>query len=77
MFITWILFFDAENLVSQFKIITKLENLENEQMYYLQKIKEVKKDKKKFLNDKELLEQFAREKYYMKKEKEDLYICVK
>ena len=77
MFITWILFFDAENLVSQFKIIKKLENLENEQMYYLQKIKEVKKDKKKFLNDKELLEQFAREKYYMKKEKEDLYICVK
>ncbi len=47
MFIAWILFFDAENLVSQFKIIKKLENFENEQIYYLQKIKEVKKDKKK------------------------------
>ena len=46
-------------------------------MYYLQKIKEVKKDKKELLNDKELLEKFAREKYCMKKEKEDLYICVK
>ena len=71
------LFFDSENLISQYKISKKLESLENEKNYYLQKIEEVKQDREELLNDPELLEKFAREKYYMKKDKEELYVFVK
>ncbi|HOO11266.1 MAG TPA: septum formation initiator family protein, partial [Cyclobacteriaceae bacterium] len=38
------------------------------------KIVEVKKDRKELMTNKELLEKFAREKYLMKKETEDLFI---
>jgi cell division protein FtsB len=39
-------------------------------------IKEVEKDREELLSNNELLEKFAREKYLMKKESEDLYILV-
>jgi cell division protein FtsB len=51
-----------------------LRSLESEKEYYRQKIAEVEKDRKELLTNKELLEKFAREKYLMKKEKEDVFV---
>jgi len=53
---------------------SKLRALESEKEYYLQKIEEVKKDREELLTNKELLEKFARERYLMKKETEDIFI---
>lgn len=53
---------------------TKLGSLENEKEFYLEKIDEVEKDRTELMTNKELLEKFAREKYLMKKETEDIFI---
>lgn len=70
----WMLFVDANNIPNQLKSRVKLLRLENEKEYYLQKIEEVKQDREELLSDPELLEKFAREKYLMRKPKEDVYV---
>jgi cell division protein FtsB len=74
IFIIWMLFIDSNDLYSQFKKRGKLKELEQQKAYYTQMIKEVEKDREELLSNNELLEKFAREKYLMKKESEDLYI---
>jgi len=76
IFIIWMLFIDSNDLYSQFKKRAKLRELEQQKAYYTQMIKEVEKDREELLSNNELLEKFAREKYLMKKESEDLYILV-
>lgn len=76
IFIVWMLFIDSNDLYSQFKKRSKLSELEQQKAYYTQMIKEVEKDREELLSNNELLEKFAREKYLMKKESEDLYILV-
>jgi cell division protein FtsB len=76
VFIVWMLFIDSNDLYSQYKRQKKLDDLERQKAYYSQKIKEVEKDREELLSNEELLEKFAREKYLMKKESEDLYILV-
>ena len=74
IFIIWMLFIDSNDLYSQFQKRGKLKELEQQKAYYTQMIKEVEKDRGELLSNSELLEKFAREKYLMKKESEDLYI---
>jgi len=76
LFIAWMLFLDSNNLISRFQLSSKLRSLENEKEYYEEKIKEVEKDRDELFGDRESLEKFAREKYLMKKESEDIYIVV-
>lgn len=73
-FLVWMLFLDSNDLISRFKLGSKLRTLEKEKQYYQAKIKEVEEDRKELMTNKELLEKFAREKYLMKKEKEDIFI---
>lgn len=73
-FLVWMLFLDSNDLISRLKLGSKLRTLEKEKQYYQAKIKEVEEDRKELLTNKELLEKFAREKYLMKKEKEDIFI---
>lgn len=51
-----------------------MNSLENEKTYYQEKIKEVEQDRNELFGDKESIEKFAREKYLMKKENEDIFI---
>lgn len=73
-FLVWMLFLDSNDLISRFKLGSKLRTLEKEKQYYQAKIKEVEEDRKELMTNKELLEKFAREKYLMKKETEDIFI---
>lgn len=75
-FLLWMLFFDAEDLVTQYRLRQKIKSLMAEQAYYLKQIDKIKKDRAGLANDEDLLEKFAREQYFMKKETEDLYIIV-
>jgi cell division protein FtsB len=56
---------------------SKLSELEEEKVYYQEKIEEVKKEKEELFSDNDKLEKFAREKYLMKKPNEDVYILKK
>jgi len=70
------LFIDSNDLYSQFQKRRKLNDLEREKEYYIQKILEVEKDREELMSNDKLIEKFAREKYLMKKESEDLYVIV-
>lgn len=75
-FLIWMLFIDTNDVFTQMKLRNKLHNLEDEKAYYLEKIDEVREEREELLSNDELLEKFAREKYLMKKESEDLFIVV-
>ena len=67
------LFFDANSLLIHNELNNEINDLEDEKSYYN---KEITKDKKaiKELSTDEGIERLAREKYFMKKENEDIYI---
>lgn len=76
IFFAWMLLLDSNNLVARYKLSAKLRSLEDEKEYYQEKIVEVRKDRSELFGDRESLEKFAREKYLMKKESEDIYVIV-
>ena len=69
-------FFDSNDFFTQYKLSSKINNLESQREYYIERIEEVKKDREELLSNPELLEKFARENYLMKKPTEDIYIIV-
>ncbi len=75
-FLVWMLFLDSNDLVSRFRMTAKLIALEREKAYYQEKIAEVEKDRQELMTNKETLEKFAREKYLMRKETEDVFVIV-
>jgi cell division protein FtsB len=75
-FVVWMLFLDSNDLISRFKMSAKLRSLENEKEFYQEKIAEVQKDRDELFGTRESIEKFAREKYLMKKETEDVFVVV-
>lgn len=75
-FVIWMLFIDTNDFYTQYKLNQKRKSLEAQKEYYLEKISEVKEDRDELFSSDERLEKFAREKYLMKKETEDLFIVV-
>lgn len=72
-FIIWMFFFDENSYLTHRKFDKEIEELESTIQFYKGKIKKDKETIKK-LQDSLELERFAREKYLMKKENEDIYI---
>ena len=75
-FLLWMIFFDANDLYEQWQLRSKRIELEEEKAYYKKRIIEVEQDREALLKDKEKLEEFAREKYYMRKDNEDVYVVI-
>ncbi|UJP66944.1 FtsB family cell division protein [Mongoliitalea daihaiensis] len=75
-FIIWMVFIDSNDIVSQFKLGSKLKELKNQKEFYLERKEKIKADREELMSNYELLEKFARERYYMKKKTEDLYVVV-
>ncbi|MFC3417090.1 FtsB family cell division protein [Algoriphagus hitonicola] len=76
-FLFWMIFIDSNNIVNQFKLSQKLNQLEDQKEFYQDRKLKVQAERQELLNNPELLEKFAREKYFMKKKTEDLYVIVK
>lgn len=74
LFFAWMVFFDRHDVWTQWHLQSTLKNLETDRAYYIEKIKEVREDKKDIEKNKE---KFAREKYFMKRDNEDVFIIVK
>lgn len=77
LFLCWMIFIDSNNLINQFKLSRKLSELEDRKEYYLERKEKIKAEREELMGNPELMEKFAREKYLMKKESEDLYVIVK
>jgi len=67
------LFFDANSLIIHNELNGDISDLEDEKEFYLIEIEKDNKELKKLSND-EGLEKFAREEYYMKRDKEEIFI---
>ena len=73
IFVVWMVFFDANSYLIHSELNKEISDLELEKKYYQ---REIETDKKaiKELSTSDGIEKLAREKYYMKKENEDIYI---
>jgi len=72
--LVWFMFFDQNNLIQQYRYSRQLKDFRAEKEYYLQEIARDSIDLDKLKNNPEELERYAREKYLMKRENEDIYI---
>jgi cell division protein FtsB len=75
-FVIWMIFFDKNDLFSQYEYHQQLDKLKQEQEFYKTETEKVNKDLNELTSDKAKLEKFAREKYLMKKDNEDVFVIV-
>ena len=76
-FVVWMLFFDKNDLYTQFEHRQQLKKLEQERDFYQKETNQVTKDLDELSSNQAKLEKFAREKYLMKKANEDVFVIVK
>jgi len=76
-FAIWMTFFDKNDMLSQYEYRTEVNKLETEKDFYTKEITSVKKDLKELDSNLNTAEKFAREKYFMKKDNEDVFVIVK
>ncbi|WP_232336466.1 FtsB family cell division protein [Mucilaginibacter aquatilis] len=75
-FVVWMLFFDKNDLYTQYEHRQQLTKLEQERDFYTKETAEVAKELDELTSDPKKLEKFAREKYLMKKADEDVFVIV-
>jgi cell division protein FtsB len=73
-FAVWMMFFDRNDVPLQIKRIRELNKLEQSEKNMTMLITNTSKELKLLKTNPETLEKYAREKYLMKKDNEDLYI---
>ena len=73
-FIFWIVFIDDYNLIKQHQLQEDVNALKNQKEFYISEIKSDSIELYKLQNDPTEQERFAREKFLMKKENEDIFI---
>jgi len=76
-FLVWMLFFDKNDLLSQYQYHQQLSKLKTERDFYTKETEKVSKDLSELSSNPAQLEKFAREKYLMKKDNEDVFVIVK
>ena len=72
-FIVWMLFLDNYSYLDHRILNTEIDELEDNKEYYQGEIERDQKSINQLKNDSQI-EKYAREKYYMKKDSEDIYI---
>jgi cell division protein FtsB len=74
-FTVWILFFDARDFItSHFRERNELQRLQRSKKYYEQQIDAAKQELEQLKTNPAVLEKYAREKYLMKRDNEDLFL---
>ncbi len=76
-FVVWMIFFDSDNLLQQMKLNKKIQHLEQKKKFYQEEINKNQNAIKALTYDTAQLEKFAREKYFMKKDNEDIYVIIR
>ena len=72
-FAVWMLFLDNTSYLDHRVLNKELDELENNKEYYQEEIKKDEENIKRLKNP-DQIEKYAREKYYMKRDSEDIYI---
>lgn len=74
LFAVWMCFFDQRDIFNTLEQKQKLKSLETKKHYYETEIEKAKQDLDNLQNSPAALEKFARERYLMKKDGEDIFI---
>ena len=72
-FIVWMLFLDNYSYLESRVLDKEIQEFEDNKKYYQDEIK-LDEEKIKLLKNPDQIEKYAREKYYMKRDSEDIYI---
>ncbi len=73
-FVIWVLFFDGRDFItSHFRERNELLRLEKSKKYYQQQIATTKQELEQLKTNPALLEKYARERYLMKRDNEELF----
>ncbi len=74
IFVIWMLVFDKANVFTQYRLSKTVTRLHNDKIYYQNQIKEVEAQR---LDMETNTEKFARERYFMKANDEDVFVIDK
>ncbi len=74
VFAVWVGFFDRNDLITQWHLRSNLKELRQKKQYYIHQIALTNQERNQLVSSPAKLEQFAREKYLMKKDGEDLFL---
>lgn len=74
LFIAIILFFDKNDLFTQMSRNRQLRELQESKAYYTARINEIRTELDQIKSNPATVEKYAREKYLMKKDNEDLFL---
>lgn len=73
-FIVWMIFFDTKDLLTQRERTRELRELQESKAYYTAEIAKEKKALEELKSNPAAIEKYAREKYLMKRDNEDLFL---
>jgi cell division protein FtsB len=76
-FVVYMIFFDKNDLFSQYQYYQQVSKLKHDRDFYLKETAQVNKELDELTSDPKKLEKFAREKYLMKKDNEDVFVIEK
>lgn len=73
-FIVWMIFFDAKDILSQRERTQELRELQESKAYFTAEIARERRALEELKSNPAAIEKYAREKYLMKRDNEDLFI---
>ncbi len=73
-FLVWMLFFDRNDFSHQLRKTSELNELNLKIEYYTEEIAQSEAELLGLQNDPAILEKYAREKYFMKRDNEDIFL---
>ncbi|HEX8277580.1 MAG TPA: septum formation initiator family protein [Segetibacter sp.] len=74
VFAVWIIFFDRNDLITQWDRKQELQKLDSSTTFYEKEIANTKRDLMDLNNKPAILEKFAREKFYFKRHNEEIFL---
>lgn len=77
IFLAWISIFDEDNLITKWTYDRKIKELREEKAALENSIEQDQRKMSELKNNRESLEKFAREEYFMKKDDETIFIIKK
>lgn len=72
--VVWIGFFDQNNFIIQYNFIQELKSLEKDKAFFIEELTKTRQELNDLTTNPVTLEKFAREKYFMKKDNEEIFV---
>lgn len=70
------LFFDRNDYITRYKLKRQLAKMKAEKEFFLREIRKVEETNAQLFSSNEALEKYAREKYLMKRDNEEIFLIV-